>query len=110
MLIRRTALHQVGLFDEGYFLYCEDVDWFLRAKEQGWAVWYVGDAVIEHHHAYSARFRKRKAVEDFHHSMIRFYRKHYAVRYPFVFNAMIYAAVYARMKLMTAYRSVTGWG
>ena len=51
MLIRRAALDQIGLFDEGYFIYCEDVDWFLRAKAAGWEVWYVGDAVIEHHHA-----------------------------------------------------------
>jgi N-acetylglucosaminyl-diphospho-decaprenol L-rhamnosyltransferase len=110
MVIRRTALEQVGLFDEGYFIYCEDVDWFLRAKAEGWEVWYVGDAVIEHHHAYSAQFRKRKAVEDFHYSMIRFYRKHYAGRYPAVFNVMIYAAVHTRMRLMTLYRAVRGWG
>ena len=72
---------------KGYFISLyEDVDWFLRAKAAGWEVWYVGDAVIEHHHAYSAKFRKRKAVEDFHHSMIRFYRKHYATRYSTAFK------------------------
>jgi len=41
--------------------------------------------------------------------MIRFYRKHYAQRYPAVFNAFIYTAVHARMRLMTAYRAVRGW-
>jgi GT2 family glycosyltransferase len=109
MLLRRAALDQVGLFDEGYFIYCEDVDWFVRAKKAGWEVWYVAEAVIEHHHAYSARFRKRRAVEDFHRSMIRFYRKHYAADHPQVFNAFIYGAVHARMRLMTVYRALRGW-
>ena len=53
MVMRRSALEEVGGLDEGYFIYCEDVDWFLRAKRAGWEVWYVAEAVIEHHHAYS---------------------------------------------------------
>jgi hypothetical protein len=109
MLLRRAALEEVGFFDEGYFIYCEDVDWFVRAQKAGWEVWYVAEAVIEHHHAYSARFRKRKAVEDFHRSMIRFYRKHQAPSHPAAFNAFIYGAVHARMRLMTVYRAIRGW-
>ena len=110
MLIRREALDEIGPLDEGYFIYCEDVDWFLRAKRRGWEVWYVGSAVIEHHHAYSARFRKSKAVTDFHHSMIRFHRKHFARDYPAIVNGLIYAGVLARMQLMIAYKSLRGWG
>jgi GT2 family glycosyltransferase len=110
MLLRRAALEQVGLFDEGYFIYCEDVDWFLRAKRAGWEVWYVADAVIDHHHAYSARFRKRRAVRDFHDSMIRFYRKHYAAEHPRLLNGLMYAGVRARMLLIMGTRSLTGWG
>jgi GT2 family glycosyltransferase len=106
---RRTMLDQIGLLDESYFLYCEDVDWFQRAKTAGWEVWYVPSATIDHHHAYSARFRKYSAVRNFHHSMIRFYRKHYSARYPSLFNAMIYAAVYARMGAIMTIRTVRGW-
>ena len=110
MLLRRAALDQVGEFDEGYFIYCEDVDWFVRAARAGWEVWYVADAVIEHHHAYSARFRKRRAVEDFHHSMIRFHRKHRAAGYPRLVNLLIETGVLARMKLMIVYKSIRGRG
>ncbi len=109
LLIRRAALDQIGTLDEGYFIYCEDVDWFLRAKNAGWEIWYVASAVIEHHHAYSEAFRKRRAVADFHHSMIRFHRKHYAARYPMLFNVAIYAAVLARMHLLTVYKTLKGW-
>jgi len=106
---RRKMLDEIGLLDEGYFLYCEDVDWFQRAKAASWEVWYVPTAVIKHHHAYSANFRKREAVRNFHESMVRFYSKHYAAKYPSVFNTMIYAAVYARMGIITGTRTLRGW-
>jgi GT2 family glycosyltransferase len=109
MFMRRTALDEIGMLDEGYFLYCEDVDWFVRAKRAGWEVWYVADVTLEHHHAYSEKFRRREAVYNFHDSMIRFHRKHYAERYPSIANAMIYGAVRARMHWITAYRSLQGW-
>jgi GT2 family glycosyltransferase len=109
MVARRSMIDEIGLLDEGYFIYCEDVDWFQRAKSAGWEVWYVPTAVIEHHHAYSEKFRRYDAVRDFHESMIRFYRKHYASRYPVVFNALIYAAVFARMGVIMGARTLNGW-
>lgn len=109
MFTRREFIEQTGLLDENFFIYCEDVDWFLRAKNAGWEVWYVADAVIEHHHAYSESFRKHKAVRDFHNSMIYFYRKHYAEKYPAVFNYLIYSAVYFRMYSMMIVKSLKRW-
>lgn len=109
MMLRRAALERVGLFDEGYFLYCDDVDWFLRAKALGWEIAYVAEASIVHHHAYSVRFRKSRSVQDFHRSMIRFYRKHYAARYPRLLNAGMYAAVYARMYMVILKKAIRGW-
>jgi GT2 family glycosyltransferase len=109
MLARRAMLDDIGLLDESFFIYCEDVDWFLRAKKAGWEVWYVAAAIIVHHHAYSAAFRKRRAVIDFHRSMKRFYQKHYAARYPAPFNAFIYMGIWARLRMMCAYKALRGW-
>ncbi len=109
MVMRRKALDEVGLLDEGYFLYCEDVDWFLRAKKAGWEVWYVASATIEHHHAYSKRFRKQKAVKDFHDSMVRFHEKHFAESYPAAVNQLIYAAVRTRMHGIVLVSNLRGW-
>lgn len=108
MLARSEMLTEIGLLDEGYFIYCEDVDWFVRAKNAGWEVWYVADAVIEHHHAHTAAFRRKQAVIDFHQSMLRFYRKHYAEKYPAFFNGFIYAGVKARMYLMIGKKTLLG--
>jgi GT2 family glycosyltransferase len=53
-LYRRTMLQQIGLFDEDFFLYCEDTDLGLRARWAGWRCLYVPEAVVEHHYSYSA--------------------------------------------------------
>jgi len=53
-LYRRAMLEQIGLFDEDFFLYCEDTDLGLRARWAGWSCLYVPQAVVEHHYSHSA--------------------------------------------------------
>ncbi len=57
MLIRRSALEQVGLQDEDFFLYFEDVDWCKRFWKQGFEVWYDVDSSFVHYH-------KRESAES----------------------------------------------
>jgi GT2 family glycosyltransferase len=47
-IIRRSALDQVGLFDEAFFFYYEEVDLCVRLKRAGWKVWYFADVVVVH--------------------------------------------------------------
>lgn len=76
LMIRRKALEEVGLFDERFFLYFEDVDLCKRMKDAGWKVTFYGEAEIAHHH------RRGSATPFsrlwFHHlmSMLRYYKKH----------------------------------
>ncbi|MFH1279712.1 MAG: glycosyltransferase [Candidatus Eisenbacteria bacterium] len=75
LLVRRDAVEDVGLMDERFFLYFEDVDWCYRMKAHGWRVVYVADSVMEHRHRRgSARpFSRQKA---FHlSSMFHFFEK-----------------------------------
>lgn len=53
-LYRRKMLDEIGLFDELYFLYCEDTDLGLRAQWAGWECTYVPDAIVEHQYSYSS--------------------------------------------------------
>jgi len=53
-LYRRTMLDEIGLFDESFFLYCEDTDLGLRARWAGWDCRYVPGAVVEHRYSHSA--------------------------------------------------------
>jgi N-acetylglucosaminyl-diphospho-decaprenol L-rhamnosyltransferase len=49
LLVRREATEQVGLMDEGYFLYFEELDWCRRLSDAGWQGWYVAGASARHH-------------------------------------------------------------
>ena len=53
-LYRRAMLEQIGLFDESFFLYCEDTDLGLRAQWAGWNCRYVPGAIVEHRYSHSA--------------------------------------------------------
>lgn len=53
-LYRRAMLDEIGLFDESFFLYCEDTDLGLRARWAGWDCRYVPGAVVEHRYSHSA--------------------------------------------------------
>ncbi|MCX2727139.1 glycosyltransferase [Thermomicrobium sp. 4228-Ro] len=48
LAIRREALATVGLFDERFFLYSEEVEWFWRVRRAGWRVYYLPDAEVVH--------------------------------------------------------------
>ena len=53
-LYRREMLDEIGLFDESFFLYCEDTDLGLRARWAGWSCLYVPDAIVQHRYSHSA--------------------------------------------------------
>jgi hypothetical protein len=55
-LYRKSMLDEIGLFDEDFFLYMEDVDLAFRARLAGWRCVYVPDAVVHHHHGATAGF------------------------------------------------------
>jgi GT2 family glycosyltransferase len=53
-LYRRAMLEEIGLFDESFFLYCEDTDLGLRAQWAGWGCRYVPGAIVEHRYSHTA--------------------------------------------------------
>src|ERR671932_369500 len=64
LLIRRAVIDRVGLLDERFFLYGEDLDWCLRARQAGWSVRYEPEVVVKHQHG--AASRKRVLRTTFH--------------------------------------------
>jgi GT2 family glycosyltransferase len=94
MLIRRKALEDVGLFDEGYWLYMEDLDLCYRLKQRGWIVWYEPSVSATHvKGATSGRYRGPRQNRAFHYGMYRFYRKFYAAERHFLTNLIVYAGI-----------------
>lgn len=48
LIIRRQVFEQIGLMDEGYFMYYEEVDFCRRARQAGWSCWYVPESRVVH--------------------------------------------------------------
>jgi len=76
MVVRREAIEQVGMLDEGFFIYCEEVDWCWRFKKAGWKVYCVPEAIVVHHEAQSTRQRAPAMFVELHRSRHRLFAKH----------------------------------
>ncbi len=97
MLVRREALEQVGLLDEGYWLYMEDLDWCRRFWDRGWKVLYDGTATFVHVKGGTAgAHRALRQNVAFHRGMGRFYRRYEAGRRPLL-DAAVYAGIGAKL-------------
>jgi GT2 family glycosyltransferase len=76
--LRREALEDIGLFDEGYFLYSEEVDLCLRLRRAGWDVHYFPSVTVIHHESqFSAEIPERRINEQWR-SRHRYWRKHHS--------------------------------
>ena len=92
MIVRSQCIEQVGLLDEGFFMYGEDLDWAFRIKEAGWKVYYNADVTVLHYKRASSR-HSLKAQIEFYRAMHRFFQKHYADETPFWLSALIIAGI-----------------
>ena len=77
MMIRRNAYEQVGILDEDFFLYGEDIDWCYRIKQKGWKIYYYPETEIIHFKGKSSGKGPVNAEKEFYRSMILFVEKHY---------------------------------
>ena len=101
MLIRRTALDEVGLFDEGYWMYMEDLDLCYRFARAGWTTWYEPSVTVSHiKGGTSGKHRSLPLNYAFHRGMYRFYAHHYAPQRSLAVNAAVYAGI--ALKLVVA--------
>lgn len=76
MMVRVEAVSQVGLMDERFWMYGEDLDWAKRMKDVGWKVVYNPEVTVLHVKRASSRHSQRAQIE-FYRAMLIFYYKHY---------------------------------
>jgi hypothetical protein len=95
MLVRREAIEDVGLLDEAFFMYGEDLDWAKRIKDAGWQVWYNGRCEITHVKE-AASSQSGKSRIDFYEAMWIFYSKHYRSHSGRALDTMILCGIAAR--------------
>lgn len=83
MMVRKAAMDQVGLLDEDYFMYGEDIDWCYRFHQAGWKIYYLPTTAIIHFRGESGRGTPLKILYRKSRAMSIFVNKHMARRYRF---------------------------
>lgn len=78
-LVRRRALDEIGLQDEGFWLDWEGIDWAARVAAAGWEIWFTPDAEIVHTGGVSIRQATVRWVLTTHRGMARYLRKHHGL-------------------------------
>jgi N-acetylglucosaminyl-diphospho-decaprenol L-rhamnosyltransferase len=88
MQIRRDAIERVGLLDEAFFMYGEDLDWAYRIKNAGWKVMYHPKVTVKHVKRAASR-QSQRAQFEFYRAMLIFYRKHYRSTTPWWLHSLV---------------------
>src|SRR6185503_19393574 len=77
LILRRSALDEVGLFDERFFMYSEDEDLCFRLRERGWLVCFCSAGTVIHHGAASTEPARLSMLRQFYVSQLLFLSKHF---------------------------------
>ncbi|MFB3924906.1 MAG: glycosyltransferase family 2 protein [Syntrophales bacterium] len=77
-LIRRSALDQVGLLDESFFMYAEDIDWCRRFHEKGWSVVFLPDAEAVHYGGASSALMPVRFYIEKQRANLQYWRKYHS--------------------------------
>lgn len=97
LLLRRQALDQVGLLDERFFMYSEEVDLCHRLRKAGWSISWLPQSVVLHHGGQSA---KQVPLESFLHlyrGKLMYFRKHHGMPTALAYKLLLVAASLARL-------------
>jgi GT2 family glycosyltransferase len=103
MLVRRAAMEDVGRWDEGYFLHCEDLDFSMTLRRKGWTIMFVPDAKIVHEKGTCSRSRPIFVEWHKHRGMMRFYRKFFRHQYPGMLMWLVALGVWLRFAAVATY-------
>ncbi|MFZ2358339.1 MAG: glycosyltransferase family 2 protein [Anaerolineae bacterium] len=98
LMVRGETLRQVGLLDEGYFMYCEEMDWQRRAQQAGWRVHCVPAARVVHvAGASSSQFRSRSFTALWQ-SRLRYFRRYHGAAFNRAAAALLRAGLRAEAR------------
>ncbi len=96
MFLRKSALDKIGLLDEQFFMYGEDIDLSYRILEAGYANYYLSDITIIHYKGESTKKGSINYVKIFYQAMILFARKHFSSKNAGIYIFIIQLAIYLR--------------
>ncbi|QIB27576.1 glycosyltransferase family 2 protein [Caloranaerobacter azorensis] len=99
MMVRREVIEEVGLLDENFFMYGEDIDWCYRIKKSGWKIVYYPKTKIIHYKGGSSKKKNPKIIYEFYRAMYLFFEKHYKNKYSKLTKYIVYLGIWTKMIL-----------
>lgn len=106
ILVRRKLLEEVGLFDEGYFVYSEEVDLCERIRRAGWEIHWVPEAIVTHVGGQSTRQMADEMFLELYRNKVLFFRKHRGRFQANLYKIVLFLAALTRFLLGQVFRSV----
>lgn len=93
LMMHGEALRDVGLLDEGYFMYVEELDWCRRAKNAGWQIAVVPEATVTHYAGQSTRQFEEEMFRTLWRSRLRYYEKFHSAAYVALVRLLVNAGL-----------------
>jgi len=109
MWLRKSVLDEIGLLDEAFFMYGEDIDLSYRIVQAGYQNYYLADTRIIHYKGESTRKGSLNYVRTFYNAMIIFARKHFQGERAWLYIMMLKAAIYFRATITLLGNLVRQW-
>lgn len=106
MMLRKSALDQIGYFDEDYFMYGEDIDLCYRIKKAGWKIFYTPATKAIHYKGESTKKGEFTVISTFYSTMLVFIGKHFGGRYSFLLRVLLTLGIYIRAVIAVVWQTV----
>ena len=89
MMVRKSVIEQVGMMDESFFMYSEEVDWCYRFKAAGWKVYFTPEVETVHIWGGSSKAVKVETLIRLYRARVQFFRKHYGRLTAFLYKIVL---------------------
>ena len=96
LMLRREVYDDIGLFDEQFFMYSEEVDLCLRIQQAGWRICWLPDAVVTHYGAGSTSQVADEMFIELYRNKVKFFRKHRGNAYAGAYKVLLYLVAFSR--------------
>lgn len=100
LMVRKETIQQIGILDERFFMYCEDIDWCKRAHDAGWRVVYYPVATIIHRIGASSDKDPYRAIRLHHKSMLQYFLKYNCYKPSVLLTPLVMLGLLIRTRAM----------
>lgn len=97
LMIKKEVIDKIGMLDDNFFMYGEEMDLCVRASNEGYLIRYCPVGEIIHYKGESSKQLGFKATYEFYRAMRLFYKKNLSKKYNFLLNILVYAGIYLLM-------------